>query len=707
MEQLASQRHNHQRPSEQMLMPQVHHFDRSRILYFALLVATTSSLHAQEVTPAQESQQEPRVLAGHNDAELKRAIEPLVKQHSGDVAVAIQNLDTGERYHFNAQTPMPTASLIKLPILVAAYQLSDRGDLDLTKSVRLNADDKVPGSGILTEHFSSGISLPLGDYLRLMIRYSDNTATNVVADQIGLETTTKMMESLQLMHTKLHSKVYRGDTTIAPQRSRQFGIGSTTAAEMVQLLSLLQAGRLASESSTRMITEHLLQCDDDSKLAAGLPSGTRFAHKTGAIANCRTDAGVIETPRGPIAVCFLTNKNEDQRWADDNEANRLAAKIGAAIIQRFGRDEPDDRLRQGAVGKLVEALQRTLNARLQPTPGLAIDGDFGPATLKALKRFQKSRDLSETGIVDENTWTALGTLLDRDDPVPDPQIVNAQKHSSLSAPAENDPPIVTCDAWTIIDRETGATLFSANQDTRLHPASTTKIMTALLVLRFANDNPEVLNERLRFSRRADETRGSTAAIRTGESVTVRELLYGLLLPSGNDASVALAEHFGSRLGNQSDQNPETAYDQFVEAMNRTAQRLGMQHTHYINTHGLSDQRHLTSASDLARLAREAMKHELFRKIVSTRKYGCVVEGEQGYRRNILWKNTNQLLGIDGYEGIKTGTTSAAGACLVSAGTRNEKSLVAVVLGSKSSPARYADTRNLLRWAWKRLSELQE
>ena len=142
-----------------------------------------------------------------------------------------------------------------------------------------------------------------------------------------------------------------------------------------------------ARSPLRRSTSISSSCDDNSKLAAGLPPGTRFAHKTGAISNCRTDAGIIDTPRGAVAVCFLTNKNEDQRWTDDNEANRLAAKIGTAIIERFGRAETDDRLRQGAFGKLVEALQRTLNDRLRPPPNLAIDGDFGPATAEGGQAF--------------------------------------------------------------------------------------------------------------------------------------------------------------------------------------------------------------------------------------------------------------------------------------------------------------------------------
>ena len=98
-----------------------------------------------------------------------------------------------------------------------------------------------------------------------------------------------------------------------------------------------------------------------------------------------------------------------------------------------------------------------------------------------------------------------------------------------------------------------------------------------------------------------------------------------------------------------------------------------------------------------------MQNNLFRSLVSTRQFGCEVKGRGGYRRNVMWKNTNKLLGIEGFIGVKTGTTSAAGACLVAAGERDGDELMVVVLGSSSSPARYADIRNLFRWAWQKRS----
>ncbi len=283
-----------------------------------------------------------------------------------------------------------------------------------------------------------------------------------------------------------------------------------------------------------------------------------------------------------------------------------------------------------------------------------------------------------------------------------PETVNNEVLPLQPADPLDGPPIVTCKAWTIVDGDTGATLFSSNATQRLDFASTTKIMTAWLVIRMAENSPEVFDEVITMSDRADDTIGSTSGLRSGESVSVREALYGLMLPSGNDMSVALAEHFGSRLAPSSATNLSDSLDQFVAAMNAEAVRLGMEDTHYMNPHGLTHADHLSTAADLAILARVAFQSPVFQHYVSTRKHGVTAKGLSGYERNVVWENTNQLLGIEGYSGVKTGTTDKAGACLVSTGTRNGRRLFMVVLGSAASESRYADSRNLYRWAWNEL-----
>src|SRR5687767_12720144 len=182
-------------------------------------------------------------------AAIAARLRPIVEGHKGKVAVAVKHLETGDELFINADTPMPTASLIKFPVMAAAYRMVDEGQLDLAKMLTLKKEDKVQGSGILTTNFSPGTQISLRDAIRLMIAYSDNTATNLVVEQIGLPTTAATMEQLGLPNTKLHAKVFRGDTSIFPERSKQFGLGSTTAREMVQLLEQLHQKKVAKAES--------------------------------------------------------------------------------------------------------------------------------------------------------------------------------------------------------------------------------------------------------------------------------------------------------------------------------------------------------------------------------------------------------------------------------------------------------------------------
>lgn len=637
--------------------------------------------------------------------DLSARLQPLIDAHQGEVGVMVKHLASGESFAHRADAPMPTASLIKFPLMVAAYQAMEEGDLHPDQMVTLRKEDQVPGSGVLTSHFSDGATFPLFDAIRLMMSYSDNTATNLVIDQVGLPVTAKRMKSLGCPNTVLHSKVYRRDTSIFPERSRQFGLGSTTAAEMVRLLEMLQKGELVSAKASEQMVAHMSSIENRAKFPRLLPAGVKVYHKGGSVSASRCDAGVILSPNGPIALCVLTAKNKDHRWSDDNAADMLCARIAKAAYDHFNagavvKDPSAPKvLKLGADGLLVEALQRTLNARLKPSPRLGVDGDFGPMTQRAVIDFQRSKELEETGDVGPATWKALGSLVEEDNSGPDPAVVNAEVIKKQPADSLTGPPHVTCKAWAIGDAETGELLWGFQEHKRRDIASTTKMMTGYLVTTLAEKQPEVLSETVVFSQRADKTGGSTAGVRAGEKISVDELLYGLLLPSGNDASVALAEHFGDRLSEASEGD---SYDRFIAAMNFKAQELGMKNSSFTNTSGLPQEGHQACAADLMTLAYRAIQQPLFRKYVGTVQHGCTVVGPGGYQRNLIWRNTNRLLRTEGYQGVKTGTTNAAGSCLVSQGSRGDRSLIVVVLGATSTDGRYADSRNLYRWAWLQL-----
>ncbi len=639
-------------------------------------------------------------------------MKPLLEGFKGDVAIAIHHLESNTRWNHHGDVPMPTASLIKLPVMIEAYRQAAVGKVNLDQKIVLQEGDKVPGSGILTSHFSAGTTLSLRDAIRLMMVYSDNTATNLVVDAIGLPSTAATMKELGYPETQLHAKVFRRDTSIALERSEKFGLGSTTANDMVSLLIRMKRGELADEQATTAMIDHLLNCDDKTRFTLLLPAKVKVAHKTGSVNRVRTDAGLLLGPKCTLALCVLTNNIDDTRWTDDNAGNRLCADVAKIAYALFSPPELPEAtsnsatlaMQLGATGDLVESLQRTLNARSTPSPSLSVDGDFGPATEAAVKAFQKQKQLEVTGMVGAATWSALGELIEREELVASPAEINAEKLLVEPMDDPHGPPQVTSSAWTIVECKTGKVIGSARADEQLNFASTTKIMTAYIALMRAATDPQVLEEIVTFSQRADDTVGSTAGIRAGEEVPVSELLYGLLLPSGNDASVAFAEHFGSRLANGTTPSQQSAYDSFIDHMNATAKELGMQHTTFKNPHGLTTEGHLSTANDLAVLARAALDVPRFREYVTTRQHAVTVEGATGYKRNVRWENTNRLLKIDGYAGVKTGTTDAAGACLVSCSRRDGRELIVVVLNAANSDARYIDSRNLHAFGWRQLNK---
>lgn len=657
---------------------------------------------------------------------LADALGPMIESHQGEVTVAVKHLETGQTFLHNADKPMSSASLIKAPVMLTAYSMSASGRLSLDDPITLFEKDKVPGSGLLTAHFSDGATIPLRDAIRLMIAYSDNTATNLVIEAIGrssklegptpaargIAETNQLMEKLGYENIRLNSLVFRGDTTINPDRSQAYGLGVMTALETLDLFEKLAKGHPGGaidddvvEAYRGEMLDHLRACQYNDMVPRFLPEGTVVAHKTGGVSNARCDAGLIESPTGLIAYCVMTDDNADLGWETDAAPHVLIAQIGKAAYTYFTKgagavDAPAVArvLRMGQEDPLVVPLQRTLNRRLKPSPKLATDGDFGPNTQKAVKAFQKQAKIAVTGEIDAATWKALGPLAMDDDPTPAP----SEALKDLPPLKTQDPlgqPVTTCPAWAIADGETGKLLWGKNDSVVRDPASTTKIMTAHLVCRLAQEDPKVLEEIVTFSERADKTSGSTADLREGEQVSARELLYGLMLPSGNDASVAFAEHFGDRFPGEADDTP---YDRFIAAMNAEAKRLGMSETGYRNTHGLTADGHVTSARDLVKLAHASMQDPTFREVVAVRRYATTVSSVTGYQRNVVWNNTDRLLAYEGFYGVKTGTTGPAGACLVSAGERDGRPLYVVILGADTGSNRYLDARNLYRWAWNQL-----
>jgi D-alanyl-D-alanine carboxypeptidase (penicillin-binding protein 5/6) len=248
-------------------------------------------------------------------------------------------------------------------------------------------------------------------------------------------------------------------------------------------------------------------------------------------------------------------------------------------------------------------------------------------------------------------------------------------------------PAIQAVAGILLDMSNGAILFTKNGDEELPMASTTKIMTIVLALENGN-----LDQNVTIGADAVKEGSGDAShmgVTEGEVLTMHDLLYGLMLPSGDDVAVAIADAVSKERGRS-----------FVALMNEQAQYLGLTHTHYVNPDGLDAQGHYTSVTDLVHLTRFALRLPMFASIVSTYEYKIPATSKHNAYD---LKNTNQLIwpktGYAGADGIKTGTTGNAGACLVFSATRGDHHLIGVVLGAPGDAGRYGDARKLLDWGF--------
>lgn len=245
---------------------------------------------------------------------------------------------------------------------------------------------------------------------------------------------------------------------------------------------------------------------------------------------------------------------------------------------------------------------------------------------------------------------------------------------------------MTADAAVLMDWRTGIVLWEKNAYQRRAPASTTKIMSGILVCELGRPDDIVT-----VSRRAATTPGSTAGLRAGDRFTLDEILHGMLLHSGNDACVAAAEHLA---GSEAE---------FVALMNKKAREIGAFATNFVNCHGLTAPGHYSTAYDLALMARYALRNPLFARVVATQERH-VRPDQGGAPRDIFLQNTNRLLwSFEGADGVKTGTTSAAGKCLVASATRGGRRLLAVVLHSSD---RWGDAARLLSYGFERTTTVE-
>ena len=236
----------------------------------------------------------------------------------------------------------------------------------------------------------------------------------------------------------------------------------------------------------------------------------------------------------------------------------------------------------------------------------------------------------------------------------------------------------------LIDAKTGTVLYEKDADKSYPPASMTKIMSMLLIMEEIDKNNLSLDDKILISKKASSMGGSQLFLQEGESYPVKELLKGIAIASGNDAVVAMAEKIGGSV------------EGFVDMMNKKAKELGLKNTKFINPHGLDAEGHVSSARDMALMAKELLKHEKILEFTSI--YEDYLKKNDG--SSIWLVNTNKLVRFyEGVDGLKTGFTKEAGYCLTSTAQKNNLRLISVVMGEPTSDERSSDTTNMLNYGF--------
>lgn len=239
-------------------------------------------------------------------------------------------------------------------------------------------------------------------------------------------------------------------------------------------------------------------------------------------------------------------------------------------------------------------------------------------------------------------------------------------------------PTINSRAAIVYERSSGKILYGKEENEKRKMASTTKIMTAIVVLENTN-----LDDIVTISSKAADTGGSRLGLHKDDKISIQDLLYGLLLCSGNDAAVALAEHVSGDLSN------------FANMMNSKATSLGLSSTHFVTPHGLDDDNHYTTAYELALITNYALKNDVFANLVKTKTYTISINNHPK-----TLSNTNELLGnLDGVYGVKTGFTNGANRCLVTAVKRDNMDIICIVLGADTKKDRTKDSINLINYSF--------
>jgi beta-lactamase class A len=270
-------------------------------------------------------------------AALRKKLDSIADAHHGTVGYSVIDLETGARINRRGDETFPTASLIKVAILVTVYDLVAKGQLSLDDPLTVLKIDQVPGSGII-QFLHNGTVLSVHDAAWLMSTISDNTATNLLLDRIIIRRVWAKMDSLGLQHTRVHSKSFLRNSSVAMDSSVKYGLGVTTPNEMAHLFELMAQGKAVNRAADSAMLDILEHNTTDFMLQRYI-EGARAAHKDGETDAVRTEC-TLWYLRNRVVACVMTKENKDQRWVLDNEPQLTIANMGLAIVNAFGGVPP-------------------------------------------------------------------------------------------------------------------------------------------------------------------------------------------------------------------------------------------------------------------------------------------------------------------------------------------------------------------------------
>jgi beta-lactamase class A len=274
-------------------------------------------------------------------AKLDAAIKARIAGFKGHVSLYAKHLETGASYSLTGDEPVRTASTIKFPIMIACFAEAAEGKLDLSEMVKLTAEEKVSGSGILQD-LTDGREYPLRDLIVLMIALSDNTATNLIINRITANTVNARMAKLGLEQTRSMRKILGDGNKLKPfpsgvseegakSENKKWGIGRSSPREMVTLLEKLYRGELVSKKASEEMLEILKKQRDHSSIARDLKD-TVVANKSGALDTLRSDAGIVYSKNGPIAMAITVDGMPEPDWSPDNPGELMISALSEILI---------------------------------------------------------------------------------------------------------------------------------------------------------------------------------------------------------------------------------------------------------------------------------------------------------------------------------------------------------------------------------------